>query len=58
MDSTVANWLHTTAFHLMWKNIQFVKRFLLTCDAKEMIVITVTFQNLNALNNIKYKHLN
>jgi len=43
MHSTVANWLHATAFRLMWKNIQFVKRFLLTRDAKKMTVITVTF---------------
>jgi len=39
MHSTVAQ----TAFHLMCKNIQFAKSFLLTQDGKKMIVITVTF---------------
>ena len=43
MHFTVANWFHTTAFHLMCKNIQFVKSFLLTHDGKKMTVITVTF---------------
>ena len=47
MHSTVANWLYTTAVHLMCKNISFVKGFLLTHDTKKMIVITVTFCNLD-----------